>query len=442
MGTLSARVGESAAIIGCACSSSAVAQLCAPFWVRPQQATIDLTHIGGPNAVFDDGSGPALYTTHFYPDNGVARWRGEAWERLDSGLPTNLGGGYAFRALDEGNGRTLYFVGSYNSAAALWRWSGLNWVLAPAAMYGSGSGPLCSYDDGSGMAIYGIYWSGMAAMFGKWDGQQWTPVLPITPLGSSVYAQMQTADLGDGPAIYLLGWTSMPSLPGANHAAKWDGHQFTFLGDGFTGPSCDVRTLAVYDDGTGPELYVGGGFVGVGNLPIAGLAKWNGQRWAAVPGHSDGPVQSMTVFDDGAGPGLYVCGIFSPQGGVPCRNIARYDRTGWHALGDGVPGNSNYLAPFPQDPRGPCLFLWASAASGGVGGGLQGVGGDVQWVGCPNCYANCDNSTQPPKLNVLDFLCFLNKFAAADPYANCTVDATIDINDFMCFLTKFAAGCP
>lgn len=28
-----------------------------------------------------------------------------------------------------------------------------------------------------------------------------------------------------------------------------------------------------------------------------------------------------------------------------------------------------------------------------------------------SCYANCDNSTAPPQLNVLDFICFINKFA-------------------------------
>ena len=31
------------------------------------------------------------------------------------------------------------------------------------------------------------------------------------------------------------------------------------------------------------------------------------------------------------------------------------------------------------------------------------------------CYANCDNSTAAPVLNVLDFTCFLQKFAAGCP---------------------------
>jgi hypothetical protein len=61
------------------------------------------------------------------------------------------------------------------------------------------------------------------------------------------------------------------------------------------------------------------------------------------------------------------------------------------------------------------------------------------------CYANCDQSTVPPALNILDFGCFLNRFASADPYANCdgsTVPPALNVLDFNCFLNQFAAGCP
>ena len=60
------------------------------------------------------------------------------------------------------------------------------------------------------------------------------------------------------------------------------------------------------------------------------------------------------------------------------------------------------------------------------------------------CYANCDLSTTPPILNVLDFGCFLNKFAAGDPAANCDLSTTppvLNVLDFSCFLNRFAAGC-
>ena len=60
------------------------------------------------------------------------------------------------------------------------------------------------------------------------------------------------------------------------------------------------------------------------------------------------------------------------------------------------------------------------------------------------CYANCDGSTNTPVLNVLDFSCFLNRFAAGDAYANCdgsTNPPVLNVLDFSCFLNQFAAGC-
>jgi hypothetical protein len=60
------------------------------------------------------------------------------------------------------------------------------------------------------------------------------------------------------------------------------------------------------------------------------------------------------------------------------------------------------------------------------------------------CYANCDGSTTAPVLNVLDFSCFLNRFAAGDSYANCdgsTIPPVLNVLDFSCFLNRFAAGC-
>jgi agmatine/peptidylarginine deiminase len=64
-------------------------------------------------------------------------------------------------------------------------------------------------------------------------------------------------------------------------------------------------------------------------------------------------------------------------------------------------------------------------------------------IGSP-CYANCDASTTAPVLNVLDFSCFLNRFAAGESYANCdgsTAPPVLNVLDFACFLNAFAAGC-
>ena|ERR1051326_1558612 len=79
------------------------------------------------------------------------------------------------------------------------------------------------------------------------------------------------------------------------------------------------------------------------------------------------------------------------------------------------------------------------------GGGFTLSGGYWGLTEEPACWANCDNSTIAPVLNVLDFSCFLNHFAAGDAYANCDESTTapvLNVLDFGCFLNKFAAGCP
>jgi hypothetical protein len=51
---------------------------------------------------------------------------------------------------------------------------------------------------------------------------------------------------------------------------------------------------------------------------------------------------------------------------------------------------------------------------------------------------------RPPILNVADFACLLNRFAAGDTYANCdgsSAAPALNVGDFACFLNAFAAGC-
>lgn len=69
---------------------------------------------------------------------------------------------------------------------------------------------------------------------------------------------------------------------------------------------------------------------------------------------------------------------------------------------------------------------------------------EIRGVAEAPCYPNCDGSTQEPRLNVLDFACFLNAFSAGAWYADCdgaTAPPVLNVNDFACFLNAFAAGC-
>jgi hypothetical protein len=98
----------------------------------------------------------------------------------------------------------------------------------------------------------------------------------------------------------------------------------------------------------------------------------------------------------------------------------------------------------PMIDTGTCNIPRAQDAAfivfGTIGGGV--------------CYANCDQSTQNPILNVDDFTCFINAYAAAQSlphaqqvtsYANCdgsTVVPALNVDDFTCFINAYSVGCP
>jgi hypothetical protein len=193
------------------------------------------------------------------------------------------------------------------------------------------------------------------------------------------------------------------------------------------------------------QLYVGG-VTSAGGQAVSGLARWDGQNWSQVPGIEGNGVDQMIVFDDGAGggPALIADGYIGSVEGQTTHGWAKFDGQHWHPMPGtcAPPGFDSGMVVFNEDPRGPSLFIPS-------GGNAYNVG---QFVACSprTCYANCDNSTAEPRLNVNDFICFMNRFAAVvrppgpsrDPYADCNQDGQFNIADFQCFINKFAAGCP
>ncbi|MCW5757067.1 MAG: hypothetical protein KIT54_07525 [Phycisphaeraceae bacterium] len=55
-----------------------------------------------------------------------------------------------------------------------------------------------------------------------------------------------------------------------------------------------------------------------------------------------------------------------------------------------------------------------------------------------SCAADCDGSGT---VDLIDFLCFQNRFASGDMRADCNGDGVLDLFDFLCFLEAFGLGC-
>jgi trimeric autotransporter adhesin len=283
-------------------------------------------------AVLDDGSGPALYAAGEFafaggkPASGIARWDGGAWAEVGGGIGDNESKVRALLVYDDGSGPALYAGGSFASAGG---------------------------DPASGIA--------------RWDGTQWSPV-GLGVVGE-VYA-LAAFDGGDGPRLYAGGTFSEAGGNDAAHIAAWDGNAWAPLGDGVDG---DVFALGVFDDGGGSRIYAGGYFLNAGGAPAAALATWDGAAWSAMDQgvfnedrSQPGEVYAFRVFDDGSGPTLYIGGSFHFAGDAPAVDIARWNGTRWTDLGDvgcGYTCAEGVYALLPLDSPDPTLAVGGSFTS-------------------------------------------------------------------------------
>ena len=282
-----------------------IAQSEGESWSAMPAELVPMSDIGFVNALaeFDAGAGPDLYACGQFESaggklqKGMARWTGNQWQSLESGLD---GPGFAMTKFDDGTGPALYVGGIFGIAGQaavsnIARWNGMEWS-----------------DVGGGVS--GVWCSGMQTRIDA----------------------MVAHDDGSGPALYVAGHFHNAGGLIANHIARWDGKLWSSVGGGGLDSHCSqeltvVHALAVFDDGDGPKLFAGGTFDGA-------LAAWDGQSWSSVPEHIFGDVYALEVFDDGSGPALYLGGSFTDIGVLEVNSLARWDGQSFSAIDGGVDG--------------------------------------------------------------------------------------------------------
>ena len=289
---------------------------------------------------------------------------------------------FALLVIDDGGQPALCVGGSFDKAGGvaannIATWNGSSWATLGSGMNG-GVGALVSFDEGSGPVLHagGSFTTagGVAANnIATWDGSSWAPLGSGT--NSGVY-DLTTFDDGTGPALYAAGgfWTAGGVT--ASRIAKWNGSSWAPLGTGLgtigTG-SVGGFSLAVFDDGGGAALYAGGSFMTAGFTLASGevanhIARWNGSSWTPLGSGLDSPVDALLVFDDGSGPAIYAGGGFTvPLGGFGANNLAKWDGASWTALGSGSSGwvaNLVWAMAVFDDGSGPALYAGANSMSG------------------------------------------------------------------------------
>lgn len=104
--------------------------------------------------------------------------------------------------------------------------------------------------------------------------------------------------------------------------------------DAYSGLDGAVYSSVVFDDGTGPALYLGGSFTMAGNIRAVSIVKWNGQECVALGTGPTRSVQCMAVD----GNSLLVSG--GSIGGV----LWRWQNGAWTTVGPSFPTGSEIRA--------------------------------------------------------------------------------------------------
>jgi hypothetical protein len=414
---------------------------------------------------------------------GVASWGGGFWAPLGAGITGTV------RALlhdPPGLPPGVYVGGEFENTGSAISPSVARWDGQWHALGQGLSGPnhrvftLCAWNDGSGPALYagGVFsTSGPSAVqnIARWNGTAWLPV------GTGINgAVLEMAPYDDGRARVLLvaGNFTMAGGSAAVKLAKWDGTAWWPVADSFNGT---VSALTTFGDATGLYVYIAGTFSTIGGVSAPGLV-----RWSPVSGFHAVPappfrVYAMCVANVSGVPQLFAGGA---DASLSEGFLGTWDGATWGVVS--APDPVEELAPLSSPPQarlavggsrvvsgnrvnsvaiwdgvqfqGPAVIdngiidaLHQHPAGGVLVGGSFMRAGSVSAGGlatlpiCAACYANCDGSQGEPVLTVLDFNCFLNRFAEGNLQANCDGSQTppvLNVLDFNCFLNRFAAGCP
>ena|GEM_PF-1184846 len=402
---------------------------------------------------FDDGSGEALYFAGTFTTAGgelvnrVARWDGQAWSALQS--PGQIGVDNEVRALavfDDGSGPALYAGGSFANAGGqqvlrVARWDGQSWspLTGPNGTGVNGTvRAMTVYDDGNGPALYvggqfthagGVGVNGIA----RWDGQAWSAVTDgIGPVGMNnpVHA-LSVYDDGNGAALYAGGMFTTAGGLAVSRIARWNGSNWSALsGPSGTGVSGEVRAMGVFEN----NLYVGGTFLTAGGVTVNRIARWDGQGWSSLSDGGgiglDASVHAIAVHNDGAGDALYVGGAFTSAAGIGAERVARWSGNAWSVLsgldGDGLNASAHALRGF-DDGSGSALFVGGDF----VLGAGQVLNYCARWTGCPEPGPECPADLTGPALdgapdgtvNAFDLNYYITLWLAGDSAADLTGSA-------------------
>jgi hypothetical protein len=348
------------------------------------------------SAFYDDG----VHGGRFYVGGaGVQVLNGAAWQSMNTGL-SGTAPVYALDVLEDGlgpGGRSLY-----TAFSTVYRWEADHWqslgTPSSAKVHA-----LVMYDDrsGGGLLLHAV--SG-TTLYKRLSTGSWTPLGTLTVArdpNQLVQRVVVFDEDGDGPlpsSIYFCSSVSSATRAGASGVVstasgliRWDGQAFSAMPNTLSAAQGTlpfggwIKCATVFDDGSGPRLYISG------HAPLGGpsIVRWKSstQMWDPVGwsgGSTNGAAYGMAQLNDSIGPigrRLYAFTAANEAFNVvqPSSQVIAWDGVAWSAVRN--------LPPIPLIPA----FYHAPVVAGRLGaGGVPALlvnrdGAPVGMLACPRC---------------------------------------------------------
>jgi hypothetical protein len=310
---------------------------------------------------------------------GIAKWNGNNWDDLGSGVGPGAGGTngavYAICVI----GTNVYIGGSFLTAGGvnannIAKWDGTTW-----SSLGNGvtDGPVYSLaTDGINLFAGGhfLHISGTTAYnVARWNGSQWFA------MGNGFNGEVNVLSyINSSNMLYAGGRFSSENIQGGvtfNSIAEWDGTEWSPMGNG-----SDIGVMGLSPSGpgvfdikqySGDSILVAGGFTTSGGQTIQSkcLALYSSvnNKWSVFKSSNiDDAINSILVD----GKDVYIGGWFSTAGGINVNKIARYNSilNAWQNLGSGTNSAVISMAKF-----GPHIYVAGYGLSIAGGKPVSGI---------------------------------------------------------------------
>lgn len=249
--------------------------------------------------VFDDGAGPALFVGGTFSNAGsvsarrIAKWDGKAWSALSSGMTGTPLSVDALAVFNDGSGSALFATGAFTTAggvavANIAKWNGAAWSALGSGMTGGKGAALAVFNDGRGEALYAggdftTAGGNQANRIARWNGSEWETL--GSGISGGLVGVMGLISYNDGSAfsaisghgsLFVTGGFNNAGGVSVNNIARWNGVQWAAVGSGLLGGPFPLGIcLAIHAVPLGPALYVGGLFSAAGGQSCSHIARWS-----------------------------------------------------------------------------------------------------------------------------------------------------------------------